>query len=79
MRLLNQVIEEIVAVVPSEEHYLLAGFRSIQSSFEIAAPEMHRFWWGEAARLLATTFPDAEDWSDWHRKVADIWRNKEPV
>jgi hypothetical protein len=71
MRELNEVIEQILAEVPSDQEALVARLKSVHSSAMTAAPEMMPMWWRETAQLLSENLPMLE--KEWQNKVYEIW------
>lgn len=80
MRKLDEVIDQIMEIIPVSEEHLRAGLEDIKDSYNYAPPENHSLWWIEAAMTLQDSFPKNDsDFQDWHKKVISIWMGEEDV
>lgn len=81
MRILSEVIDKLLAVIPKEEE-LRGPLTSYRNSAITASPEMMQHWWRETAMELEDYFcetvdgevqpPKLEEGS-WQQKVYNIW------
>lgn len=71
-RNLAQIIDDMLTVIPEEQHQLKANLLGVKTSSEYAAPEIQTQWWRKAAEILQAEVPHPED-EDWSMKMADIF------
>jgi len=75
MRKLTDVIDDMMAVIPSDETSLLAALYSTKTSLIVAAPEMESFWWKKCGDDLVDTIPELNE--DWHYAIARIFNGQD--
>lgn len=73
-RILTEVIDKMLLVIPASETSLIAALRSCRSSAEYTAPEMMGLRWEKTATALIGHFGEVPKINEpWEREVVDIW------
>lgn len=74
-RNLDEVIKQIISVVPESESTLLYDLNNCLSSAEYAPPEMENFWWIEVRGILGMHLGDPKNMANdsWQKQVYNIW------
>lgn len=84
MRKLEEVIDQMLAVIPADEDHLRATLESHRRSAEFASPELLQLRWRETALELEDFFceeidgevqPPKLEPGSWQEKVFNIWMN----
>lgn len=82
MRKLEEVIAQMLLVIPGDQDHLRATLESHRSSALYASPELLQFRWRETAMELEDTFCEKVDGKvlppklepgSWQEKVYNIW------
>lgn len=85
MRKLEEVIDQMLAVIPADEDHLRATLESHRRSAEFSSPELLQLRWRETALELEDTFceeidgevqPPKLEPGSWQEKVFKIWMNQ---
>ncbi len=74
MRKLENVIDQMLSLIPISEQQLILDLEKVKSSVEFASPEMVGFWWREAADNLVDGIGE-EPTEAWHKNVIKIWQD----
>jgi hypothetical protein len=71
-RVLSEVIDQIVAVIPETEVDFIVRLASNRSSVVICAPEMVPVWWREVHSTILDNVPSVPV-EEWHYQVLSIF------
>ena len=74
-RLVEDVLEKVLKVIPSNELELINEFNLFKKSLHNKAPEMRRgpYCWQPFLNILNFYIPNKEE--EWHFKIKDILEN----
>lgn len=77
MRVLFEVVEKIIPLVPEHRTEFIQALNSVRISVAFAPPEMMDFWWRECAGVLQEHMAEEEAIQfDWEKEIVKIWQDK---
>ena len=79
MRNIVDVVDQILLVIPKEEHSFRAELKSLRSSALYAAPESTKMWWSEFQRIINDYLPHPNKCEDWQLHVGSIFIDKPAI
>ena len=74
-RNLNNVVKEILTVIPSTEEGFIAELKDRLSSITFSAPELMGMWWDEVYSTLMGNLPEKPT-EEWQFQVLSIFSAK---
>ena len=77
MRDLFTVLNEVLCEIPEDEEVFTAELLNVQDSVRYCAPEGMGLWWRNANEVINDHIPFTDNPTGWHKKVVDIWMDKD--
>ncbi len=75
MRILANIIDQMIVMIPPREKELIERLKDTKQSSLYAAPELESFWWKVCAKRL--TEGAGEPTGGWRKQVALIFSGEE--